>query len=75
MVRYKVVCWDDDDKKERTYKGWAKGSTLVEGAQVIERYYGNEIMNMTLALYENYEDELIEDGYFEGFGSDQVDIQ
>ena len=58
----------------RTFKGWANGSTLAEGAQVIEKYYGNDILNMTIALYENYEDELIEDGYFEGFGSDQEDI-
>lgn len=74
MVRYKVVYWDDSEKEERTFKGWANGSTLVEGAQVIEKYYGNDIINMTIALYENYEDELIEDGYFEGFGRDQEDI-
>ena len=74
MVRYKVVYWDEDDKKERTYKGWANGSTLTEGARIVEKYYGNEILNMTIALYENYEDELIEDGYFEGYGCDQEDI-
>ena len=74
MVRYKVVYWDDSEKEERTFKGWANGSTLVEGAQVVEKYYGNDIINMTIALYENYEDELIEDGYFEGYGCDQEDI-
>ena len=74
MVRYKMVYWDDSEKEERTFKGWANGSTLTEGAQVIEKYYGNDIINMTIALYENYEDELIEDGYFEGFGGDQEDI-
>lgn len=74
MVRYKVVCWDEDEKKERTYKGWANGSTFVEGASTVEKYYGNDILNMTIALYENYEEELIEDGYFEGFGKDQEDI-
>ena len=74
MVRYKVVYWDDSEKEERTFKGWANGSTLVEGAQVIEKYYGNDILNMTIALYENYEEELIEDGYFEGYGCDQEDI-
>ena len=75
MVRYKVVYWDDSEKEERTYKGWANGSTFAEGAQVIEKYYGGDnILNMTIALYENYDDELIEEGYFEGFGSDQEDI-
>lgn len=74
MVRYKVVCWDDDEKKERIYKGWANGSTFAEGASTVEKYYGNDILNMTIALYENYEEELIEDGYFEGFGKDQEDI-
>ena len=74
MVRYKVVCWDDDEKKERIYKGWANGSTFAEGARTVEKYYGNDLLNMTIALYENYEDELIEDGYFEGFGKDQEDI-
>ena len=74
MVRYKVVYWDDINNEERTYKGWANGSTLTEGAQVVEKYYGDGIINMTIALYENYEDELIEDGYFEGFGYDQEDI-
>ena len=33
MVRYKVVYWDDSEKVERTFKGWANGSTFVEGAQ------------------------------------------
>ena len=33
MVRYKVVYWDDINNEERTYKGWANGSTFVEGAQ------------------------------------------
>lgn len=47
---------------------------LSQKAQVVEKYYGNDILNMTIALYENYGDELIEDGYFEGFGSDQEDI-
>lgn len=74
MVRYKVVYWDDDENKECIYKGWAKGSTFAEGAQVVEKYYGNDILNMTIALYENYEDELIEDGYFKGYGCDQEDI-
>ena len=74
MVRYKVVYWDEINNKECTYKGWANGSTFVEGAKVVEKYYGNDIMNMTIALYENYDDELIEDGYFEGFGKDQEDI-
>lgn len=74
MVRYKVTYWDEDEQKERIFKGWAKGSTFAEGAQVVEKYYGNDILNMTIALYENYGDELIEDGYFEGFGSDQEDI-
>lgn len=74
MVRYKVVYWDSDEKKECTSKGWACGSTFAEGAHVVEKYYGDSIMNMTIALYENYEDELIEDGYFKGFGSDQEDI-
>ena len=74
MVRYKVVYWDDINNEEGTYKGWANGSTFVEGAQVIEKYYGNDIINMTMALYDNYEDELVEDGYFEGFGSNQEDI-
>ena len=74
MVRYKVICWDDDEKKERTFRGWANGSTLTEGAQVVEKYYGDGIINMTIALYDNYEDELVEDEYFEGFGSDQEDI-
>lgn len=74
MVRYKVVWWDDDDKKERTTKGWANGSTFAEGAQAVEKYYGDSIMSMTIALYENYEDEVLEDGYFEGFGKDQEDI-
>lgn len=74
MVRYKVVWWDDDDKKERITKGWANGTTFAEGAQVVEKYYGSDILNMTIALYENYADEVIEDGYFEGFGSDQEDI-
>ena len=74
MVRYKVVYWDEDEKKERIFKGWANGSTLTEGAQVVEKYYGNDILNMTIALYENYDDELIEDGYFESYGSDQEDI-
>ena len=74
MVRYKVVYWDDINNEERTYKGWANGSTLTEGAQVIEKYYGDGIINMTIALYDNYEDELVEDEYFEGFGSDQEDI-
>ena len=74
MVRYKVVYWDDDEKRECTYKGWANGSSFTEGAQVVEKYYGNDIMNMTIALYENYEEELIEDGYFEGYGCDQEDI-
>lgn len=75
MVRYKVVYWDDINNEERTYKGWANGSTFTEGAQVVEKYYGGDnILNMTIALYENYDDELIEDGYFEGFGSDQEDI-
>ena len=74
MVRYKVVYRDDDEKKERIYKGWANGSTFAEGARTVQKHYGNDILNMTIALYENYEDELIEDGYFEGFGSDQEDI-
>ena len=74
MVRYKAVYWDDINNEERTYKGWANGSTFVEGAQVIEKYYGNDIINMTMALYDNQEDELVEDGYFEGFGSNQEDI-
>lgn len=74
MVRYKVVYWDSDEKKECTSKGWTRGSTFAEGAQVVEKYYGDSIINMTIALYENYEDEMIEDGYFEGFGSDQEDI-
>ena len=74
MVRYKVVYWDDINNEERTYKGWANGSTLTEGAQVVEKYYGDGIINMTIALYDNYEDELVEDEYFEGFGSDQEDI-
>ena len=74
MVRYKVTYWDGDEKKERTFKGWANGSTFTEGARIVEKYYGNDILNMTIALYENYEDELIEDGYFEGFGEDQEDI-
>lgn len=74
MVRYKVVWWDDDEGKERTTKGWANGTTFVEGARVVEKYYGNSVLNMTIALYENYEDEVIEDGYFEGFGEDQEDI-
>ena len=74
MVRYKVVYWDEDEKKERIYKCWTNGSTFAEGARTVEKYYGNDILNMTIALYENYEDELIEDGYFEGFGSDQEDI-
>ena len=74
MVRYKVVYWDDSEKEERTFKGWANGSTLTEGAQVVEKYYGDSIINMTIALYDNYEDELVEDGYFEGFGKDQEDI-
>ena len=74
MVRYKVVYLDDSEKEERTFKGWANGSTLTEGAQVVEKYYGDGIINMTIALYDNYEDELVEDEYFEGFGSDQEDI-
>lgn len=74
MVRYKVTYWDGDEQKERIYKGWANGSTFAEGAQVVEKYYGNDILNMTIALYENYEEELIEDGYFEGYGCDQEDI-
>ena len=74
MVRYQVVSWADSENEERTSTGWANGPTLTEAAQVIEKYYGNDIINMTMALYENYEDELIEDGYFEGFGSDQEDI-
>ena len=74
MVRYKVVYWDNDEKKERIYRGWANGSTFEEGARTVEKYYGNDILNMTIALYENYDEELIEDGYFEGFGSDQEDI-
>lgn len=74
MVRYKVTYWDGDEKKERTFKGWANGSTFAEDAQVVEKYYGNDILNMTIALYENYDEELIEDGYFEGFGKDQEDI-
>ena len=74
MVRYKVVYWDDINNEVRIYKGWANGSTFVEGAQVIEKYYGNDIINMTMALYDNYEDELVEDWYFEGFGSNQEDI-
>lgn len=74
MVRYKVTYWDEDEKKERIFKGWANGSTFAEGAQVVEKYYGNDILNMTIALYENYGDELIEDGYFETYGSDQEDI-
>lgn len=61
-------------RKERTFKGWANGSTFAEGAQVVEKYYGNDILNMTIALYENYDDELIEDRYFEGYGRDQEDI-
>ena len=39
MVRYKVVYWDDSEKEERTFKGWANGSTLAEGAQVVEKYF------------------------------------
>ena len=74
MVRYKVTYWDEDEQKEHIYKGWANGLTFAEGAQVVEKYYGNDILNMTIALYENYEEELIEDGYFEGFGKDQEDI-
>ena len=74
MVRYKVIYWDNDEKKERIYKGWANGSTFAEGARTVEKYYGNDILNMTIALYENYEDELIEDRYFDGLGSDQEDI-
>lgn len=74
MVRYKVVCWDEDENKERTYKGWANGTTFAEGARIVEKYYGNDVLNMTIALYENYADEVIEDRYFEGFGSDQEDI-
>ena len=33
MVRYKVVYWDDSEKEERIFKGWANGLTFVEGAQ------------------------------------------
>ena len=33
MVRYKVVYLDDSEKEECTFKGWANGSTFVEGAQ------------------------------------------
>lgn len=32
MVRYKVTYWDEDEKKERIFKGWANGSTFAEGA-------------------------------------------
>ena len=74
MVRYKVVLWDEDERKEHTIKGWTNGTTFAEGAQIVEKYYGNDILNMTIALYENYEDKVIEDGYFEGFGKDQEDI-
>lgn len=74
MVRYKVTLWDEDEKKSREYKGWALGSTFAEGAKVVEKYYGNEIMNMTIALYENYEEDVIEDRYFELWGSDSEDI-
>lgn len=74
MIRYKVVYWDDDEEKERIFKGWANGSTFAEGAQVVEKYYGDYILNMTIARYENYDEELIEDGYFESYGSDQEDI-
>ena len=74
MVRYKVVCWDEDENKECTYKGWANGTTFADGARIVEKYYGNDVLNVTIALYENYADEIIEDGYFEGVGSDQEDI-
>lgn len=74
MIRYKVVYWDDDEEKERIFKGWANGSTFAEGAQVVEKYYGDHILNMTIACYENCDEELIEDGYFESYGSDQEDI-
>ena len=46
----------------------------IYGKEAISLSISYDIINMTIALYENYEDELIEDGYFEGFGSDQEDI-
>ena len=51
-----------------------RGALRVVAARTVEKYYANDIQNMTIAIYENYEEELIEDGYFEGYGSDQEDI-
>ena len=56
MVRYKVVYWDDDEKKERTYKGWANGSTFAEGAQVVEKYYGNDILKALVVTRRIFDD-------------------
>lgn len=75
MVRYKVHYYDIVEDTYVYKKGWAKGSNFQEAAEAIEKYYGTDTDEVTFKIFENYDDELIEDGYLESLeGEGNEDI-
>lgn len=65
MVRYRVRYWDSIDEREVEKRGWAFGSSFSDGAKTIESYYGDDLLELTIRLFDNWEDEVVEDGYLE----------
>lgn len=73
MVRYKVKYWDCIDKETKTVKGWAQGSSFSEGAKVIEEYYGDSLNSVEIALYDNFDLNLVEDTFFQSFAQEDIE--
>lgn len=72
MIRYRVRYYDCNDEKYVVRMGWCAGTNFQEAAAVIERYYGNDSDEVTFKIFENYEDELIEDGYLASLSAEDI---
>lgn len=45
---YQLQFWDEIDKKETTRSGLVAANTITEAMQEIEKYYGDEIMEIQM---------------------------
>lgn len=72
MVRYKVRYCDCYDGGYIIKKGWCVGTNFSEAAKAIEKYYGADSDEVTFKIFENYDDELVEDGYLENQDSGDI---
>lgn len=70
MIRYKVKLWDSDSEAYYFKKGWCLGTSFEEGARTLEKYYSNEAEEMAMKIFDNYDDELIEDDYLAEAGAE-----